>query len=187
MKKSAGEEDNAALLSIAKKLDKLKIKVATVVAQCENIDRNRDGIIHVSDLESILQSLMGRDSISMREFRHLANALGVSKSDRRGEVSYNALHMVLDPFTPKHVRQASVEKWYDPEEQEDESWPTQKGSVGEWLKKAACPAEVQNFKRFIACLEDFERSTGMKCVPKEDGFTVPLGPDLRASLSFYMA
>eukprot|EP01034_Spumella_vulgaris_P037607 gene37607-46396_t len=31
-------------------------------------------------------------------------------------------------------------------------------------------------------VNEFERLTGMKCAPKEDGFTVPLGPDLRANI-----
>ena len=61
------------------------------------------------------------------------------------------------------------------------------GSVGAWLKQSACPAEIKNFQSFVACLERFERDSGMKINLKEDGgFTVPMGPDLRASISFYM-
>ena len=81
------------------------------------------------------------------------------------------------------------------------------GSVGEWLFKAACPSEIANFKRFIACLERFERESGMKIQLTPGGFTqtlvylliylliiiynignfkVPLGPDLQASIKFNM-
>lgn len=61
------------------------------------------------------------------------------------------------------------------------------GSVGEWLKKSACPAEIKNFKLFVSCLEKFERDSGMKISLKEDGgFLVPLGPDMRANISFFL-
>ena len=61
-----------------------------------------------------------------------------------------------------------------------------KGSVGEWLVDGACPAEQKNFRKFIDAMERFERDTGMKIQPEGDGFTVPIGPDLRASVKFFM-
>ena len=61
------------------------------------------------------------------------------------------------------------------------------GSVGAFLKGSACPSEIRNFKRFVACLEAFERDSGMKLNLKDDGgFSVPMGPDLRATITFSM-
>jgi len=68
-----------------------------------------------------------------------------------------------------------------------DAWTTPTGSVGEWLQKAACPAEIKNFKLFIACMERFERETGMRLEQQAGGFVVPLGPDLRVSMQFYNA
>ncbi len=165
--------------SISKKLKTYKIKVATVIARCEDLDRNRDHMINLSDLEQVFEDLLGFETVSTRELRQLAIQLGADKNNRN-QVQYNLLYELLDDSSS---REPAVERWYDPQEPEEE---TQKGTVGEWLQKAACPAEVKNFRKFIACLEEFERSSGMKCVNKEDGFTVPLGPDLRASISFFM-
>lgn len=178
--------DDAALASISRKIKRNNIKVATIVARCEILDRNGDDLINIKDLESVLQSLLGPETITVREFHHLANAMGATKNSNRGEINYLRLYSLLDDSAGNNGLNEPVERWYDPED-EEETWTTQKGSIGEWLKKAACPAEVQNFKKFIACLEEFERSTGMRCVSKDDGFTVPLGPDLRASISFFMA
>lgn len=60
------------------------------------------------------------------------------------------------------------------------------GSVGEYLLKDASPVEVKNFRRLIFCLEEFERLSGIRCVETPDGFIVPFGPELRASISFFI-
>ena len=76
-------------------------------------------------------------------------------------------------------------RWIDDDELDSEKWAYQSGTLGEWLKKAACPAEVINFKKFLARLEDYERSSGLNCKRTGDGFVVPLGPDLKASIQFF--
>lgn len=91
----------------------------------------------------------------------------------------------------------ATEHWYD-EDMTDKRRPVRggagggvtyapSGSVGDWLMKSACPAEVKNFKKLIACLERFERESGMRLNMKSngEGFDIPLGPDLAASLSFH--
>ena len=61
------------------------------------------------------------------------------------------------------------------------------GSVGEWLQSVSCPAEQRNFRKFIDCMEAYESASGMRVIPNERGFIVPLGPDLRAQVNFYQA
>lgn len=180
MKSSSKKSDaNMAVRSIAKKLAQSNIRVATVVSCCEELDRNLDGLVSIEDLKAVFTSLMGKDRISDREIRHLAPLLGADRSNR-GSIAFKNLYDVIgDPRDNE-----PAEKWYDDEECEDVQWATQRGSVGEWLKRGSCPSEVKNFQRFIHSLEEFERSSGMKCTPKGDGFTVPLGPDLRVSISF---
>lgn len=118
---------------------------------------------------------------------NLEKLISSGRRDEPGLINYRKF---LDLFSDSmsKSREASTREQWDFEDDEDSTprWATKKGSVGEWLKKAACPAEVENFRKFIACLEEFERSSGMKCVQKENGFVVPMGPDLKASISFYM-
>ena len=45
------------------------------------------------------------------------------------------------------------------------------------------PCPVQ----FIDAMEAYERSSGMRVTPNERGFTVPLGPDLKAQVNFYQS
>jgi len=88
---------------------------------------------------------------------------------------------------------AGAEHWYDEDIDRrgkvirggDSYAPS--GSVGDWLIKSACPAEVKNFKKLIACLERFERESGMRLnmKPNGEGFDIPLGPDLACSMSFH--
>lgn len=168
------------LTSISKKLKSKNVKAATIVSRCENLDIDGDDVIHMNDLHGVLNQTLGHGTISQREMLALADTIGEGK--QRGSIEYKKLIDVLEGEPDRG------ERWFDGEEEEpvDRRWATKRGSVGEWLKNAACPAEVQNFKTFIGCLEEFERMSGMKCVPSADGFTVPLGPDLRASINFYM-
>jgi hypothetical protein len=143
------------------------------------LDGNDDGLIDINDLEDLLNSLLGENRLSKREYRLLVSA--VSSNDGKGSIKYHKLFEVLEPST----KQMEPERWRGSVEvNRDERWATRPGSVGNWLQRAACPAEIQNFKRLIACLETFERDSGMKVTPSADGFMVPLGPDLRASIKF---
>jgi hypothetical protein len=187
MKGSHPRSDSSAqeiiIAKLSKKLRQRGIKVASVVSRCEQLDRNHDYCIHSEDMFEILVSLLGRDMFTMREMHHLACALGNTRGV--GQVNYGRLNEVLGAHGGKPSDER--ENWHDDiEQREDTRWASKKGSVGEWLQNSACPAEIKNFKRFIACLEDFERSSGMKCVNTEDGFIVPLGPDLKTSIKFFM-
>jgi hypothetical protein len=173
---------------ISRKLRLKRVKVATIVAYCENVDRNGDYLVHINDLQSILNHALGSEAVTQREMQHLEKLIRPHGRSEPGLINYRKfLDLFSDSLSRSRHEDQSTERWdYDDERAEDPKWATKKGSVGEWLKKAACPAEVENFRRFIACLEEFERSSGMKCVQKENGFVVPLGPDLKASVSFYM-
>lgn len=132
-----------------------------------------------------------------------------------GQINYRKLYDVLgatNEYTHKSTRHVDVEHWIDDvpaSKNPSEKWATMPGSVGEWLFKAACPSEIANFKRFISCLERFERESGMKIQLTPGGlilniafsftliyyniiiynignFKVPLGPDLQASIKFNM-
>lgn len=62
-----------------------------------------------------------------------------------------------------------------------------KGSIGEWMRKASCPSEQLNFQRLLACLEQYEEESGLMIKMEKDKLVVPLGPDLRASVNFFIA
>lgn len=188
--------------------------MATVISRCEALDRNRDELIHVDDLEKVLRTLLvidARDEDNMltkRELRELNDMMGSGRE--RGEVEYSRLQTLLEPAAARQQQQQQQEqseRWRDDIEVSDrrrgaaasssssraastrrsdpDYWATSRGSVGEWLANAACPAEIKNFKRFIASMERFERESGVRLEQLEGGdFVVPLGPDLRVTMSF---
>jgi hypothetical protein len=175
---------------ISHKLRSKRVKAATIVSFCENLDVNRDSLIHMSDMTGVLNHVLGKDSVSQREMLHLAKHLSPDSRAERGQINYfKFIDLFSDSFSSTldlGGAMARGERWMDGEgAAADEQWASQRGTVGEWLRHAACPAEVNNYKKFIACLEEFERSSGMKCIHKEGGFVVPLGPDLTASVSFF--
>ena len=176
----------AALESIRRKLRSSGISAESIVESCKELDRNGDGIIHPDDFLDILNDLLPPQTLSRRELRHLRTSLTEGKAFTA--LHYRRLPDILAFENSKTRREVSEERWIDEGKVADsESWATRSGSLGEWLYKAACPAEQKNFVRFIRCLEKFERESGMKIVTHNDGFVVPLGPDLRASINIYMA
>ena len=150
---------------------------------------------------------------SKRELRQLFSMMSNSKG--RGEVEYPRLLQLLEPAAMRQQSGRGdgpgAERWRDEEsgggsssggrgrgrgaggreksvsirKSDPDYWATTRGSVGEWLANAACPAEIKNFKRFIACMEKFERDSGVKIDQLGGGdFVIPLGPDLKVTMAF---
>lgn len=169
--------------SIKQKLRVSGVKVAKIVTLCEEVDINGDGLIRKDDLEDIFRSLLTDNMLSRRELQYLFSLLSDNKS---GKVLYMDLYDIIESKKKKSDDE-KVERWFDePENIRNERLSS--GSVGEFLVNQACPSEIRNFKLLISCLEKYERESGMKISIKkhDEGFTVPLGPDLRASLVFHM-
>lgn len=187
-KKEGTAPIDPSLRGLAGKIKRKNVKISTIVSKCEAVDLNEDGIIHIADLEDVLMEIFGPEAISRREMAHLSRLLQ-SEGQSEGFIDYHRLYDVLEQQQPSKredaVRDEQKETWYDPAEILNRREGIRKrGSVGEWLQTASCPAEAANFRLFIRMLEDFERESGMKCQPTDSGFIVPLGPDLRASVSF---
>jgi hypothetical protein len=179
------------LNSVRDKLRLHHVKVETVMEKCKMFDRNGDNIIHADDLIDVLFDLVPRNVFNKRELHHLVSAL--THDSRKGNIAYLRIEDVLEGVVASSQRgggrrQEMEEKWLDEETLvQDQQWAVQRGTVGEWLVTAGCPAERHNFRCLIDCLETFERETGMKIGQKDGGFTIPLGPNLRAALEFSMA
>ena len=181
------------LASVNKKLRQHHIKIETVIERCKMFDVNGDHIVHADDLVDVLFDLAPRNVFSKRELHHLVAAL--THDSRKGNVAYTRLNEVLEgPIQDIRSRDRGIyageteEKWLDDSTLvHEERWAMQGGSVGEWLMTVGCPSERQNFRRFIDCLEVFERETGMRIEQTPTGFVVPIGPNLRASLQFEMS
>lgn len=181
-----------AFISIRKKISLSGAKLATIVGKCELLDRNSDGVLHVDDLEDVIQETLKEQKLTTREMNHLLGSL--SRDKRRGNVEYNKLFDVLESTKLESSKKNLEEKWYDRGENGSEQIHAvhssadlkSPGTVGDFLQRAACPSEIKNFKRFISCLEKFERDSGMKIKQTEEGFIVPLGPDLRVGITFFM-
>mmetsp|Transcript_746 Transcript_746/g.1239 ORF Transcript_746/g.1239 Transcript_746/m.1239 type:complete len:205 (+) Transcript_746:90-704(+) len=176
---------NDAIESINKKLRDNNVKIESIIEECEDMDLNHDGVIHPDDLIDAFRNLLPRDTITRREFHHLIAKLTVSKGQ---SVRYRELADMFGTTRRREKNNEDTEKWHDdiPEIDEFADFDGMKGSIGEWLHRRACPAEVETFKKFIACLELFERESGMRIDPKSNGFDVPLGPDLRATIKFHV-
>lgn len=187
----ANKHIDPAVRGIAHRMKNKKVHIDTIVSRCKALDRNQDGLIHISDLEDLLLEYLGTDGISRREMEHLGRLLCPVNAKDSGSIDYQKLHDILAVYDTEVDKRREYlsreeEKWYDPAEMLADRAHFRRGSVGDWLQNAACPAEVKNFRRFIRCLEEFERLSGMKCTATDDGFNVPLGPDLKANISFYM-
>lgn len=156
-----------------------KVTSYSIVEKCEKVDKNRDRMIHVDDLEDIIQSLLGENRLSMREMIFLLTSITHDK--RRGLVIYDHVGSFFDS---EPTFDKGNEKWKNNIEASD-SLP--KGSMGEFLQRSACPAEIHNFKKFISLIEQYEKSTGLTASTTAEGFVIPLGPDLRVSIEFFMA
>ena len=167
------------LTSIRKKMRDEGVKVAALVSKCERVDRNKDTFIHIDDLEEIIQDSLKSSKLTTREMNFLLGQL--THDRRRGNIEYKYLFDVLEGNKVK--TESERERWYDPERVTEVPKP---GTIGEYLERAACPAEIQNFKRFIAAMETYERGSGMSVAASENGFLVPLGPDLKITVQFIL-
>jgi hypothetical protein len=180
------------LMSVRDKLRQHKVKPETIMEKCKIFDVNGDNIVHADDLIDVLFDLLPRNVLSKRELHHLVAAL--THDSRKGNIAYLRIDEVLEGSAsrgqPRSRGRAPEmeERWLDDSNLvRDEQWAVQRGSVGEWLVSAGCPAERQNFRCLIDCLENFERETGMRIEQSASGFVIPLGPNLRAQLDFQMS
>ena len=169
------------LLTIERKLRDYNVKVETIIEECRQYDLNNDSLIHPDDLVDVFKDIFPRNTFSRREFHHLVSSLGGVKGQN---VRYTQLKTLFEELHPP--AQAREEWFEDDRRGEFEEYERDHGSIGEWLSRKACPAEVENFKQFIACLELFERESGMKIESTDEGFDISLGPDLRAAVKFYV-
>lgn len=79
------------------------------------------------------------------------------------------------------------EYWYDPvTDTRNRPSAYAMGSIGHFLDEIACPAESRNFQHFMYCMEKYEKLTGLDCQPTRDGFIIPMGPDMKAKVTFVM-
>jgi hypothetical protein len=167
--------------SIFDKLRRHQIKIETILFKCEALDSNGDGIVHADDIIDVINDLLPRKTISRREYHYFIEAL------TRGQGSnHNIRFMQMERLyedSKRHDRQQDgKERWHEDALEPEFTGP--RGSIGDFLNKSACPSEVQNYKTLMACLEKFERETGLCISTNEEGFRIPLGPDLKASISF---
>lgn len=188
---------SVAAQNISERLVENGIKISTVLSHCREIDRNHDGLIHLNDLEDVLQELLGKHiNISKRELLHLAADLEPDYAAGDGIINFEKLAIILAPSegeegSPKHQKQTQKstmgdeEHWDYPLDHKRRSKKQfRRGSLGHFMHDAASPAEVENFHTFMYCIEQYEKRTGLRCQATEDGFVIPFGPDLKGRVAF---
>jgi hypothetical protein len=179
------------LNSIKKKFDENHLKIETIIEECSHLDAKNHQTVHPDDLIDILQSLLPTNTITRREFHYLILSLNETIGTTSGQsIPYLKLYEIFpNPKKGKGRDEEAeeAEQWFDETRVEEfADYDEQHGSIGEWLHRKACPAEIENYKTLISCLEIFERESGLRISAQPNGFDIPLGPDLRAKLKFYV-
>ena len=184
---------DASIRQLLLNLQDKRVKPSVLLARLAAMDYNKDGRLHVNDLEEVLVEYLGPENISRRQIVQLARCLLPRNATDVSIIDYTKLGTLLqagkqemDKQREYIQQQEEAELWNDRDYIPNLRADHKRGSLGDWLQNAACPAEIKNFRRFIQVLEEYERISGMKCVPQENGFTVPLGPELKANISFFM-
>ena len=139
MKRSSGSSgktgdfyDNLeASAPIRRKLHDSRVKFASVVHRCELRDKNRDGIVHLDDLEDILNDVVAPEyRITRRELQKFATSIMGEKFD--GGIEYEKLFDTLEPKRKTAHLDDDSENWEDIDETETEGstkWATQPGDL----------------------------------------------------------
>jgi hypothetical protein len=122
---SVMDDNSEAAAPIRRKLRGSRIKVATIVHRCEQKDRNGDGIIHLDDLEDILNDIVPPENrITRRELLRFATSL---MGENNGSIRYEKMSDIIEP--PRKRDSRENEKWVDIDDDEgDTKWATQPGT-----------------------------------------------------------
>ena len=111
--------------TVRRKLRDSKVKVATIVHRCEIKDRNGDGLVHIDDLEDILNEVTSSEHrITRRELVRFSATIVSERND--GKIQYEKISDILEPESKKGSE--DNENWVDIEDDErDTKWATQPG------------------------------------------------------------
>jgi methyl coenzyme M reductase subunit D len=123
--RSSNEDNtNHAIRIVRRKLRDSKIKVASIVHRCEVKDRNEDGLVHIDDLEDILNEVIpSKHRITRRELIRFSATIMSERND--GRIQYEKISDILEP---KVKKVSEDENWVDIEDDEgDTKWATQPG------------------------------------------------------------
>ena len=168
----ANVEDNAEIMQrILSKFKSNDVTLHILLRKCEKMDKEKDRTIHEDDFEEMVQSLLGDNKLTISEMIYLETKLIKESSQQRTILHYDKLKELFNNCGSDKL--------------EEESLPS--GSIGEFLQTDACPAEIANFQKFIHLIEKYEKATGLKAKPSSNGFIIPMGPELRVSMEFYLA
>jgi hypothetical protein len=184
-----GQNSNDLLASIRAKFSEHRVRAGDVIHECREIDHNEDFIVHSHNLYGIIEKLFPRNTFTKVELAALSSAL--EPHGMKGFVEYSKLKDVLAGSRDKGSERCfeGEEKWMDDESVGPKEGTNKagfgRGSLGDWLMHAGCPAERANFQDLISCLEMYERYSGMRISQSPDGeFLIPVGPGLKATLRF---
>ncbi len=163
------------------------------------------GIIHLDDFEKSIFKVVGHDTLSRRDV-HFINQRCIIDFKRKS-IDYMKIQEILgskkdDIFSDSNVGEideSAKENWHGINEEETEflksveqfnsqiKGSANSGSIGEFLNHASSPLEQANFLKLLQCLEVFQEETGLKLKASKDGFVVPLGQHLKASIQFHVS
>ena len=121
---------------------------------------------------------VGPDTITRRELKYLTDSLALPSSKLRNSVEYKKMTDLLSA-----TRESTVprENWNEGDYDVRKS-VSKRGTVGDFLEHASCPMEQKNYRRLISLLDDYERESGMKIELTKNGFAIPIGPNMEATM-----
>lgn len=133
------------------------VKIESMIDRCEEVDRNNDGIIHLSDFIRVLDRLLGVHAFNRQQMRYLTNF--VMCDEHSQNVEYNKLYdLFVTNETRKDFERPSnnrPEVWFADQNQNPYQGRgpnrTKKnclrsetpGSLGEYMEDYACPSEIR--------------------------------------------
>ena len=136
-------DDTLAIRSIRSKLGDSKVRVDTIIRECERLDKNGDGRVHADDLEDVIHDLMGPTALNRREINTLTRSVEIA--DRHGRsVDYKGLTDVLGGGGRGNADYEDRDRWDDARELEvtrpggSGRSVRRTGSIGEWLQTGEC-------------------------------------------------
>lgn len=115
--------------------------------------------------------------------KYLTDSLALPSSKMRNSIEYKKMTDLLSATRERTTPQENWNGWNDGgSEFTGKSMKAKKGTIGDFLEHASCPAEQRNYKRLISLLNTYEKESGMKIDLTKNGFVIPLGPNMEATM-----
>ena len=115
--------------------------------------------------------------------KYLTDSLVLPSSKLRNSVEYKKMTGLLSATRESTVPAENWNGWNDGgDEFTEKTTRPKRGTIGDFLEHASCPAEQKNYKKLVSLLDNYEKESGMRIELSKNGFIIPLGPNMEATM-----